>query len=296
MKHKGSKDTKQKKKEKKKFLIYHCGALGDFVLTWAGIHLLRKAFPKHHFIAVGRAEYMKLAISIGVLDSFLDMESREIFNLMSGKIIPSELENIDGGVIYLADAQKIISMLADKSSLPVIPVSPFTNDEVHVARYYCNELKKHFPINIPENPGDCFPSRNITPKYALLHPGSGSDKKNFSHQFYRNILNELKKHHSDVRVVLGPVEIEKGFLREYAGEKIETPGSPIALANLLLSASLYIGNDSGVTHLAAYLGVRTIALHKTTNPEIWGAVGKNVKIFHGTDLDISGILNSAFQT
>jgi len=76
----------------KKFLIYHCGALGDFVLTWAGIHLLRKALPKHHFVGVGRAEYMKLAISLGVLDSFLDMESRKIFDLISVKVFPKNLK------------------------------------------------------------------------------------------------------------------------------------------------------------------------------------------------------------
>ena len=275
MKHKVSKDTKEHKEEKRSFLIYHCGALGDFVLTWAGIHLLRKALPKYHFVGIGRAEYMRLAVSLGVVDSFLDMESQKIFDLFSAKSVPKELESINGGVIYLAEAQKIISMLSGKSSLPVISINPFANENAHLARYYCNELKKHFPINIPENLADSFPSRKISPKYALLHPGSGSEKKNFPTEFYRNILNELKKRFPDVRVVLGPVEIEKGFLREYSGEKIETPKDVLALADLLMSASLYVGNDSGVTHLAAYLGVRTLALHKTTDPKIWGAIGRD---------------------
>jgi heptosyltransferase-3 len=48
------------------------------------------------------------------------------------------------------------------------------------------------------------------------------------------------------------------------------------LADLLSRASLYIGNDSGVSHLAGFLGITTIALYKTTDSKIWGVSGKKV--------------------
>ena len=50
----------------------------------------------------------------------------------------------------------------------------------------------------------------------------------------------------------------------------------MALADLLSRASLYIGNDSGVSHLAGFTGTPTIALYKTTDPKIWGVLGKKV--------------------
>jgi ADP-heptose:LPS heptosyltransferase len=59
----------------------------------------------------------------------------------------------------------------------------------------------------------------------------------------------------------------------------------MALAELLLYSSLYIGNDSGVSHLAGFVGTPTIALYKTTDPGIWGVLGKNVAHITAEDED-----------
>ena len=53
------------------------------------------------------------------------------------------------------------------------------------------------------------------------------------------------------------------------------------LAYLYGCASLYIGNDSGPTHLAAATGIPTIALFGPTDPAVWGPVGKQVYIVEG---------------
>jgi ADP-heptose:LPS heptosyltransferase len=50
------------------------------------------------------------------------------------------------------------------------------------------------------------------------------------------------------------------------------------LAALLSHASLYLGNDSGITHLAGACGVPTIALFGPTDPLIWGPRGAKVKV------------------
>jgi ADP-heptose:LPS heptosyltransferase len=87
------------------------------------------------------------------------------------------------------------------------------------------------------------------------------------------ILREL--HDPDVRFILGPAEGEQ-IGRKLAGEKVERPKDVVALAQVLAGASLYIGNDSGVSHLSGVLGTPTIALYKATDPEIWGVVGRKV--------------------
>ncbi|MGD8878557.1 MAG: glycosyltransferase family 9 protein, partial [Syntrophobacterales bacterium] len=50
------------------------------------------------------------------------------------------------------------------------------------------------------------------------------------------------------------------------------------LAALMHQADLYLGNDSGITHLAAACGIPTIALFGPTDPQIWGPRGPQVSI------------------
>jgi heptosyltransferase III len=50
------------------------------------------------------------------------------------------------------------------------------------------------------------------------------------------------------------------------------------LARWLAGAALYIGNDSGITHLAAAVGIPVIALFGPTSPDIWAPRGPNVTV------------------
>ena len=65
------------------------------------------------------------------------------------------------------------------------------------------------------------------------------------------------------------------------------------LANLLADTSLYIGNDSGVSHFAGILGVPAIVFYKITDPEVWGALGRNVA--HIKASNEKSALNSIFK-
>jgi ADP-heptose:LPS heptosyltransferase len=51
-----------------------------------------------------------------------------------------------------------------------------------------------------------------------------------------------------------------------------------ALACWLARARLYIGNDSGITHLAAAVGTPVLALFGPSNPAIWAPRGANVRV------------------
>ena len=58
-----------------------------------------------------------------------------------------------------------------------------------------------------------------------------------------------------VGFIFGPVEDEKMNKEDFIGEWIERPKDIMELANLLSHSSLYIGNDSGVSHLAGFMGI-----------------------------------------
>lgn len=262
---------------KKSFLICHRGALGDFILTWPAIYCLREVLPHYQFIGIGRTEYMRLAVSFGLLDTYIDKESAGLLDFFCGRSIPEKIGSPHGAVLWLTEGQKVADLLKKSASLPVVSIAPFPDEQTHLAQYYCSVVQSYFPITVPQELSDYFPLRATEGQYALIHPGSGSPGKNYSPQFYRVLADELRRlGYPKVGFIFGPVEEEKMNAEDFAGEWIERPKDVEALAGLLSGASLYIGNDSGVSHLSGFVGTPTIALYKTTDPNIWGVLGKKV--------------------
>ena len=261
----------------KTFLICHRGALGDFILTWPALYCLKEALPHYQFLGIGRPEYMQLAISYGLINTYLDNESAGLLDFFCGERIPEEVGSPEGAILWLTDGQNTVEILRQSASLPIVCIPPFPQTEIHLAQYYCSAIQSHFAIKIPQNLSDCFPARSTEGQYALIHPGSGSFKKNYSPLMYRELANILRQSgYPKVGFVFGPVEEEKMNKEDFSGEWIESPKDVMALADLLSHASLYVGNDSGVSHLAGFTGTQTIVLYKTTDPKIWGVLGRNV--------------------
>ena len=261
----------------KTFLICHRGALGDFILTWPALYCLTEALPHYQFLGIGRPEYMQLAISYGLINTYLDNESADLLDLFCGERIPEEVGSPEGAILWLTDGQNTVEILRQSASLPIVCIPPFPQTEIHLAQYYCSAIQSHFAIKIPQNLSDCFPARATEGQYALIHPGSGSFKKNYSPLMYRELANILRQSgYPKVGFVFGPVEEEKMNKEDFTGEWIESPKDVMALSDLLSRASLYVGNDSGVSHLAGFTGTQTIVLYKTTDPKTWGVLGKKV--------------------
>jgi ADP-heptose:LPS heptosyltransferase len=57
---------------------------------------------------------------------------------------------------------------------------------------------------------------------------------------------------------------------------------PAELAAVLSCAHAVIGNDSGVTQLAAALGVKTIAIFGSTDSAVWAPRGPRVRVLQGS--------------
>ena len=225
---------------------------------------------------------MRLAICFGLLDTYVDKESAGLLDFFRGKSIPEKAGSPHGALLWLTEGQNVVDLLKKSASLPVVSIIPFPDEQTHLAQYYCSIIQSHFPITIPQDLSDCFPARIAEGQYALIHPGSGSPGKNYSPQFYRILATELRRHgFPETGFIFGPVEDERMDAEDFAGERIEQPKDVEELADLLSGASLYIGNDSGVSHLSGFMGTPTIALYKTTDPRKWGVLGK--KVVHISD-------------
>ena len=58
---------------------------------------------------------------------------------------------------------------------------------------------------------------------------------------------------------------------------VRRPGTYLELFNELRTASLFVGNDSGPSHLAGIMGLPTIALFGPTDPAVWKPLGPRVR-------------------
>lgn len=270
----------------KTFLICHRGALGDFILAWPALFLLKKHFPEYRFVGIGRPDYMKLAIKLGIVEQYHDAESSGMLDFFENGILPERLRTPDKGALWLKDAGKTAGLLKRNSNCDFAPIEPFPNGKIHVAEYHVREISKYYRIadgvfNFSTLlPRFSFPPKNI----ILIHPGSGSLKKNYSPEFYRKLAELAETHfQKDVKFILGPVEIERDTGRHFPVDKTILPVSASELADVLGGAYLYIGNDSGASHLSGILGTPTLAFYKNTAPEKWGVIGRKVKCDVGTD-------------
>jgi ADP-heptose:LPS heptosyltransferase len=82
------------------------------------------------------------------------------------------------------------------------------------------------------------------------------------------------------RVVWCAGPAEEGLSLPANAERLPL-GSLVALAERLANAKLYVGNDSGITHLAAAAGCPTVAIFGPTDPRVWAPRGPRVRVVQG---------------
>jgi heptosyltransferase-3 len=104
--------------------------------------------------------------------------------------------------------------------------------------------------------------------YAVIHPFSGSVRKNWPLERYRELARALVAR-MPVRWCVGP---------EDALEDAVRIADLYELACWLVGARIYIGNDSGITHLAAAAGAPVVALFGPTDPTMWAPRGERVRV------------------
>jgi hypothetical protein len=179
---------------------------------------------------------------------------------------------------------------------------PDPAERVHAARYLAEACAMSgLPVDpkaclaVAQNRAllaSCAPGAPARKSGIILHPGSGSARKNLSVDSWRDLMEGLRRMKSPARafrvtVVLGPAEEDlfKGFegrLDQDDPGLVFSPEMPL-LCDLLGSAIVYVGHDSGITHLSAMLGTPTIAVFRASDPLVWGPIGPRVWIIDGQE-------------
>jgi ADP-heptose:LPS heptosyltransferase len=119
----------------------------------------------------------------------------------------------------------------------------------------------------------------------VIHPGSGSPRKNWPTQHFAAVARTLAAKGQPLAVLCGPAD--EAVLETLAAEmgddlpQVVTPSGLPALAEVLVGSRLLIGNDSGVSHLSARLAVPTVAIFGVTDPRRWAPRGLRVEVVGG---------------
>jgi ADP-heptose:LPS heptosyltransferase len=147
---------------------------------------------------------------------------------------------------------------------------PPTGEKIHAADFFlqqagCSGRAMPRIPHRPAPPGD----------FAVIHPFSGSVRKNWPLERYRELAQHLAM---PGRWCAGPEEQLEDAVRI---------DNLYELACWLATARLYIGNDSGITHLAAAVGVPVVAIFGPTDPAVWAPRGDRVRIVSGNLDDIA---------
>ena len=132
----------------------------------------------------------------------------------------------------------------------------------------------------------------VTKRFVAIHPGSGAVEKCWPISRFAEVIQRLWEQNHPVLLLSGPADAERmDDLLQYLSLpstiemfKMLTYAPLLEVAQHLQQCRCYLGNDSGITHLAAILGVPTVAIFGPTDSKIWRPVGPFVKVIQGYSL------------
>jgi heptosyltransferase III len=274
---------------KGRILVIRGGAIGDFILTLPAIAALRQQFPEAHLEVLGYPHIVQLALAGGLVDRAQSIEARSLAGFFArGGELAEELvdyfSEFDIIVSYLYDPDKIFQTNVARCSVAQFIAGPHRPDErigLHAAKVYLQPLERlaifdasHIPtLNLvpPRANPNLVPNPHAT---LALHPGSGSEKKNWPEAKWAILIERLiNSTHWNLLLVGGEAEGERlqRLCAALPPARVRVAQSlPLAeLARLLGNCAAFIGHDSGISHLAAALGLPGLVLWGETREEIW---------------------------
>jgi ADP-heptose:LPS heptosyltransferase len=146
----------------------------------------------------------------------------------------------------------------------LLPAIPPAGCGCHAVDYYLKQ------VGAPIGAEPRLPRRAGIGRYIAVHPFSGSPRKNWPINDFRGVAARLSDATGlSVEWCAGPEETLDGARRFATLDE---------LIQWLSGAALYLGNDSGPTHIAAALGVPTVAVFVNSDPAVWAPRGEHVAV------------------
>ena len=280
-----------------RILIWHQGALGDLLLAGPALAALSRHYAGARITALGHPErWGLLALSLPLDEVWDSGEARWVHLFSDGDLPPplrERLARFQLALIFGPHPQAILQDRLRLAGIPAVhwlPSFPETDGEAvaalqarHLAGLGLNYVPGPFKLEMGLDPEAELPELPGPGPWMAVAPGSGSRRKNWPLAHYYEVSRALGWEYG-LRVVwlAGPAE---GEMLPYLGPLAKAQGQlllanrPLArVARVLSRCRLYIGNDSGLTHLAAAVaGPEVLALFGPTDPRVWAPLGPRVR-------------------
>lgn len=274
-----------------RILVIRGGAIGDFILTLPALKLLRDAFPSAQIEVLGYKHIVALAEMSGYANATRSIEYAPLSSFFSrGAQLAPEL------VTYFGSFQQVISYLFDPDDIfasnlrhagvrNLIVGSPKITDQEHAARQLARPLEQ-LALYLDDPAAIVSPGKQRieNPSLVALHPGSGSESKNWPLPQWVAVAQSLLSADSNRRILLigGEADVERvEQLRALLPNEMVRCAQNLPLVELaghLQDCAFFLGHDSGISHLAAAVGTPSLLLFGPTDPAIWAPANQNVRV------------------
>ncbi|HEY3938293.1 MAG TPA: glycosyltransferase family 9 protein [Bryobacteraceae bacterium] len=261
-----------------KRLIIRPGAIGDCILSLPALEHLKTDYTEL-WVPSPVVPLIQFADEVRSI-SATGLDLLGIHGVDASAWLRTQIESFDEIVSWYGFARPDFRTALESFGVPCafLPALPLSAN-LHATDFFAQSVGASSGLlpRLCVQPGE----RRIR---AVIHPFSGGLRKNWPREFFRALAARLPL---PVEWTAGPEETLPGATRF---------DNLFELAGWLAGAKLYIGNDSGVTHLAAATGMPTLALFGPTAPRQWAPRGGNVLVLHHeplTELPVESVLDAA---
>jgi heptosyltransferase-2 len=283
-----------------RILVIRGGAIGDFILTLPALKALRDARPQAHIEILGYKHVAVLAENRFYAQAVHSIEYGPLARFFArNSELPAELSeyfaSFDLIVSYLYDPDRIFETNLRRCGVQNLICGParVVENAGHAARQLARPIE-NLGINVADLAERIFPSiedrefahaflASMSQPIVSIHPGSGSHEKNWPLEKWIGLFSpdgrfaDLKR----LLVISGEADEAQSdqLQREWTNRGVRLARN-LALPRLaaVIERSIFIGHDSGISHLAAAVGANCILLFGPTNPDVWAPKNENLQV------------------
>ena len=285
--------------------LVRSGALGDTILLLPAVELLRRALPDVKLTLLGSAwarQVAPLMPNPWTAASFGGAELAPLFVPGAEMPLPAALAEANLVMVYTSEREapfvSNVRRLRCGAGMLTWPDRPPAG--MHAAAHLAGALTQELPA-LEELPVPHLrPPREATERMRrwlgehqsrrmpllLVHPGGGGARKCWPARCHAEFMEALAGGDATVVMLRGPADearceavLER--LADSACPRVAELESLEDVAGLMSLAHVYVGNDSGPSHLAAALAVPTLVVFGPTDPASWRPLGVNVEVVRG---------------
>lgn len=289
--------------------MVRAGALGDVLLLRRAVAALHRAHHRVHLVAPSVPGRVLLGPGLVEASRFTPLDGPPVAAWLGDGSAGSGLAaDLRADVVLACTRSNDLLTRLGELAPRVFELAPSPPPGTEASRWYAEPVRALGGDPTPDPPVIEFaaPEREaarelvqrLPDRFLAVHPGSGSAIKNWPPHRFAALVGA---HAPGKRwlLVSGPADEESVAPLSALPGAVRARDLPLrVLGALLANAGLYVGNDSGVTHLAAAAGAPTLALFGPTDAKTWGPVGPRVEVVSSPDgamesLDLASVQEAA---